>query len=73
MGCVLGPTYANFYMGYLENKIFSQYGKPKMYCRYVDDIFIAIDNEKEMINLINSFEDNSVLKFTHEIQRNNNL
>jgi hypothetical protein len=45
MGCVLGPTMANYYMGHLEQTIFSNVVKPKTYTRYMDDIFVAIKDE----------------------------
>lgn len=45
MGCVLGPTFANFYMGHIENKIFKSNLIPKTYCRYVDDIFVTTKSE----------------------------
>jgi hypothetical protein len=46
MGCVLGPTMANFYMGHIEEITLTNSIKPKTYTRYVDDIFMAIKNEK---------------------------
>ena len=68
MGSPLGPTFANFYMGNLENKISSELdNKPKIYCRYVDDIFILVRDKNEIISLKTKMEENSVLKFTCEI------
>ena len=68
MGSPLGPTFANFYMGELENKVFENPNlKPLIYARYVDDIFIVVKSEKEMINLQHIFQENSVLNFTYEI------
>lgn len=42
MGCVLGPTFANYYMGHLEEITFRNHSVPRTYCRYVDDIFVII-------------------------------
>ena len=42
MGSPLGPTFANFYMGHLEQMILSNDNDPpSIYTRYVDDIFFA--------------------------------
>ena len=74
MGSPLAPTLANFYMCNLENKAFTELTiKPKIYCRYVDDCFIVIDNIKELHSLKNYFENNSVLKFTFETEINKKL
>ena len=74
MGSPLGPTFANFYMGYLEETIFSDHQKrPLMYCRYVDDIFIMVRNIQQLEEIKNQFEDNSILKFTIEKSTNNKL
>jgi len=70
MGTPLGPTMANFYMSHLENEIFEKNPslKPQVYCRYVDDIFLVLNNFHELQNLNKAFEHNSVLSFTHEIE-----
>ena len=74
MGSPLGPTFANFYMGYLEEQIFSNpVNKPHIYARYIDDIFLQIKDETELRNLKTNFENNSVLKFTYELHTNNKL
>lgn len=48
MGCVLGPTFSNFYMGDLERKVFkkNKFMKPKTYIRYMDDTFGSFRSEK---------------------------
>ena len=67
----LGPTFANFYMCKLENKAFSSLqNKPKVFCRYVDDCFLVINNISQLDALRKFFESNSVLKFTIEIEVN---
>ena len=44
MGSPLGPTFANFYIGNLEELIFSDINiKPSIYWRYVDDIFVVVN------------------------------
>ena len=44
-GRPLGPTLANIFVGYYQQKLFSQTQKPPTYFRYVDDTF-AIFNHK---------------------------
>ena len=46
MGSVLGPTFSNFYMSNLENKIFNDIKKHI----YVNDILILTDNFEEIKN-----------------------
>ena len=42
MGSLLGSTISGFYMSHIKNKIFkTRITKPKIYIRYVDDIFIT--------------------------------
>ena len=74
MGSPLGPTFANFYMGELEARIFEdKNNKPLIYARYVDDIFLQIEDETQLIHLRNTFRDNSVLNFTYELSANSKL
>ena len=74
MGSPLGPCFANFYMGHIENIVLNDLGmKPSIYGRYVDDIFVQITDESQLINLKNAFENNSVLNFTYEMNINNKL
>ena len=37
MGCPLGPTLANIFVGYYESKLFNKISKPTVYFRYVDN------------------------------------
>ena len=67
MGSPLGPTFANFYMGELEKLCFQQARKPAIYVRFVDDIFLQVNDEDELIKLKELFENNSVLNFTYEL------
>lgn len=68
MGCVLGPTFANYYMGHLEEQIFGESDLPKTYCRYVDDIFLTVNTIEEIKNIKSKIENNSVLKATYELE-----
>ena len=47
MGSPLGPALANIFVGYNEEKLFSQTQKPPTYFRYVDDTFAFFDHEAE--------------------------
>ena len=40
--------------------------KRNVYCRYIDDIFVVVNNYYEPLKLKLEFESNSVLKFTSE-------
>ena len=74
MGSPLGPTFANFYMGNLESKVFKdKEKKPSIYVRYVDDCFVQVESEKALIDIKKSFEKHSVLKFTYELDTNKKL
>ena len=74
MGSPLGPTFANFYMGNLEQHIFQDSNKrPNLYARYVDDIFVQIKDFEELIKLQNLFQSSSVLMFTYEMNVNDKL
>ena len=74
MGSCLGPTFANFYMCNLENKVISALlKKPNIYARYVDNIFIEVENEDQLRILKDVMEQNSILKFTYELNINNKL
>lgn len=74
MGCILGPTLANFYMGYKEALILRLWRKkPWIYCRYVDDIYIVIDSLEDLEEIRLLFENNTVLKFTFETEENKKI
>ena len=46
MGSPLAPTLANFFLAHIENKLLGKQldFHPKLYSRYVDDIFAVFDN-----------------------------
>ena len=74
MGSLLWPTFAGFYMGQLEEKVLSKItNKPHIYARYVDNIFIEVDNVEQLLNLKREYESNSALSFTYELNVNNKL
>ena len=73
MGSVLGPIFSNFYMSYPENRIFNSIKKPPIYLRYVDDILILTNNINKINILQDTFQKNSVLNFTHELNQNNTI
>ena len=74
MGTKMGPSYANLFVGFIENKFFSNYHgpKPDLYKRYIDDCVGATSSSKEELNLfinsVNSFH--PALKYTWEISEN---
>ena len=76
MGSPLGPSLANFFLGYLEElKLFSNPNlNPKLYIRYVDDIFAVFDKNtsfQPFLDHINHQHPN--IKFTVEKNINNVL
>ena len=57
MGTNMGPSYAKLFVGFIENKFFSNYHgpKPDLYKRYIDDCVGATSSSREELNLfINS-------------------
>ena len=75
MGSALGPTFADFYMCHIENKIFSEHPelKPIIYVRYVDDCFLLLENMEQLERIKQKFEAESVLKFTYEKEKSKSL
>ena len=53
MGTKMGATYANHFIGNIENNIFSNYHgpKPDLYKRYIDDCVGATLSSREELNL----------------------
>ena len=47
MGSPLGLALASIFVGYYEEKLFSQTQKPPTYFSYVDDTFAIFDDEAE--------------------------
>ena len=74
MGSPLGPIFANFYMGDLEERIFNDpSNKPIKYARYVDDIYLQANSVDDIRALKQKFEEASVLKFTIELSIENKI
>jgi len=75
MGSALGPTFSEFYMCHLENYVFDNAPdlKPLVYARYVDDCFLLVNDVKQIDHIRHLFEINSVLKFTHELEKSKQL
>ena len=75
MGSCLGPTFAEFYMCDLENRFFERFPglKPKLYTRYVDDIFMVVEDQQIIEEIKTELSIMSVLNFTHEIEKDNRL
>ena len=53
MGQPLAPLLANWFVSKLETELFNKFKKPKIYCRYIDDLFCIFENQVE----IQSFHD----------------
>ena len=73
MGSVLGLIFSNFLMSDLENKIFENIKKPSIYQRYFDNILILANDINELNIQPDTFQKNSVLNFTHELNKNNGI
>ena len=73
MGTKLGPSYANLFVGYIENEFFNQFNgtKPELYGLYIDDCVGATSFSREeldhFISSVNSFH--PALKYTWEISK----
>ncbi|XP_076052762.1 uncharacterized protein LOC143032180 [Oratosquilla oratoria] len=69
MGSPLGVLFANFYMGCIEKEVFNKIENLKIYCRYIDDIFIettCIADIEVLKVLKDCLQDTSGLTFTAE-------
>ena len=73
MGSILGLISSNIYMTDLENKIFNSIKILLIYLRYVDDILITANDINEINILQDTFKKNSVLNFTHKLNKNNKI
>ena len=77
MGSPLGPTLINLLLAYHENNWLANcpfHFKPKVYQRYVDDLFVMFeskDHVKKFFKYLNSRHPN--IKFTYEEEVNNKL
>ncbi|XP_068226495.1 uncharacterized protein [Palaemon carinicauda] len=73
VGSPLGVVFVNFYMGVVEERVFSQVECPLAYFRYIDDTFVKATSTEALENLRRTFENNSVLQFTLENSVDNSL
>ena len=67
MGSPLGPAFANIFVGFYEEKLFSQIAKSQVYFKYVDDTFVFFHHEVEVgefLIMLNNLHPS--LKFTFE-------
>ena len=77
MGSPLGPTLANLFLAYHEEKWLNDCPvqfKPKFFRRYVDDVFLLFDNRdqvKKFLRYLNSRHRN--IRFTYEEEQNDTL
>ena len=70
MGSPLGPLFANFYMCHIENAVLQDPAlRPHIYARYVDDIFVNVEDDQHLRALKEALEAKSVLKFTYETSK----
>ena len=71
MGTKMVPSYANLFVGYIEQQFFNQYNgpKPELYRRYIDDCVGATSSTRvelnQFVTAVNSFH--PALKYTWEI------
>lgn len=72
MGSPLGVTFANFYMCHAENQVMNL-KKPPIYCRYVDDCLVVVNDQQDLLSIKASFEAVTVLKFTFEESDNHRI
>ena len=74
MGSPLGVLFANAYMCAVEDKVLASLEhQPGFYKRYIDDICLQVDDAEALEALKQKFEDNSVLKFTFEVEESSRL
>ena len=74
MGGPLSCTMANFYMAHVENQVLENSAiKPRIYCRFIDDIFVLVRDEDHLIILETEFKSKSALNFTHEVAIGNKI
>ena len=64
MGSPLGVLFAQAYMSHVEAKVMQIVPAPYIYCRYIDDVFVDVQDEAHLDTLKAELERNSVLKFT---------
>ena len=74
MGSPLAPLLANWFVSNLETDLFHKHQEPKMYCRYVDDIFSVFSNKKQGIEFNEKLNNiHKAMVFTMETSMINQL
>ena len=75
MGGPLGPTFANFFLGHIERTLFNDIDcAPKMYYRYMDDVFAVFESETQKQAFLEHLNrQHPSLKFTVEDASSNVL
>jgi len=73
MGNALSPFIANLFMGHMENKLKRRKLFPRVWVRYVDDVFAVVHKDKvlDLLELLNSQNDS--INFTYEIEKDGKL
>ncbi|XP_068227649.1 uncharacterized protein [Palaemon carinicauda] len=66
MGSPLGVLFANFYMGVVKERVFSQIRVPDVYVRYIDDTFVMAPSTQDIDPLRRTFEECCCPRFTVE-------
>ena len=70
MGTRLAPSYANLFMGQLEEKFLKNAPyKPKLYLRYIDDIFLIFTGSQSELDEFINFMKHRTIKFTAEYSK----
>ena len=74
MGSPLGVLFAEAYMAHIESCALDKIDlKPYTYCRYIDDVFLDVQSEQQLLCLKQELENISVLKFTVELAVNHKI
>ena len=74
MGSPLGVLFAEAYMAHVESIALDKMATaPFTYCRYIDDIFVDIHSEQQLLCLKAQLEEASVLTFTVELAVNHKM
>ena len=73
MGSPLGVLFAEAFMAHVESTVMQNLEKSKIYCRYIDDIFVCSKGMAELTNLRVSFQKEFGLSFTIELSNTNKM
>ncbi|XP_076068419.1 uncharacterized protein LOC143040862 [Oratosquilla oratoria] len=74
MGSPLGVLFAQAFMAHVEEEVISNLPiKPTLYRRYIDDIFVCVNDLRLLEELRSNLQDVSGLKFSVELNNNNKL